>query len=43
LAVIDATTGGVRQAQLFKAALGGPNLTYAEASRSQSLSVPTAE
>jgi len=38
LAVVDATTGEVRQAQLFVAALGASNLTYAEASWSQSLS-----
>ena len=38
LEVIDAGTGEVRQAQLFVAALGASNLTYAEASWSQSLS-----
>ena len=38
LPVIDGTTGEVRQAQLFVAALGASNLTYAEASWSQSLS-----
>jgi len=36
--VIDAGTGEVRQAQLFVATLGASNLTYAEASWSQSLS-----
>jgi transposase len=38
LEVIDAGTGEVRQAHLFMAALGASNLTYAEASWSQSLS-----
>ena len=38
LEVIDERTGEVRQAQLFVAALGASNLTYAEASWSQSLS-----
>ena len=38
LAVIDPATGEVRQAQLFVATLGASNLTYAEASWSQSLS-----
>lgn len=38
LEVIDAATGEVRQAQLFVAALGASNLTYAEASWSQGLS-----
>ena len=38
LPVIDGATGEVRQAQLFVAALGASNLTYAEASWSQSLS-----
>lgn len=38
LSVIDGTTGEVRQAQMFVAALGASNLTYAEASWSQSLS-----
>jgi len=38
LAVVDATTGAVRRAQLFLAALGASNLTCAEASRSQSQS-----
>ena len=37
LEVIDERTGEVRQAQLFVAALGASNLTYAEASWSQSL------
>ena len=36
--MIDAGTGEVRQAQLFVATLGASNLTYAEASWSQSLS-----
>ncbi|MEI6099940.1 MAG: IS21 family transposase [Alphaproteobacteria bacterium] len=38
LPVIDGTTGEVRQGQLFVAARGASNLTYAEASWSQSLS-----
>lgn len=38
LEVIDAATGEVRPAQLFVAALGASNLTYAEASWSQGLS-----
>ncbi len=38
LPVIEGTTGKVRQAQLFVAALGALSLTYAEASWSQSLS-----
>ena len=38
LEVVDATTGEVRQAQMFVAALGASNLTYAEASWSQGLS-----
>ena len=37
LPVIDGATGEVRQAQLFVAALGASNLTYAEATWSQSL------
>ena len=39
LPVIDGATGEVRQAQLFMAALGASNLTYAEASWSQSQSL----
>lgn len=39
LPVIDGATGEVRQAQLFVAALGASNLTYAEASWSQSQSL----
>ena len=38
LEVVDAATGEVRRAQLFVAALGASNLTYAEASWSQGLS-----
>ena len=38
LEVIDGTTGEVRSAQLFVAALGASNLTYAEASFTQGLS-----
>ncbi len=38
LEVVDPATGEVREAQLFVAALGASNLTYAEASWSQGLS-----
>jgi len=38
LEVVDAATGEVRQAQLFVAALGASNMTYAEANWSQGLS-----
>ena len=38
LEVIDGATGEVRQAQLFVAALGASNLTYAEATWTQGLS-----
>ena len=37
VAVIDAATGEVRAAQIFVAALGASNLTYAEARWSQGL------
>jgi transposase len=37
LPIVDATTGGIRDAQVFVAVLGASNYTYAEATWSQSL------